>query len=583
MGRFFGRLLAVLVGLTLFTVFFLTITILIIASGAEKPELKDNSILKLELDKPIYEMAYENPLDFMPLGSNKAEGYGLVDIRHALIKAAADSKIKAVLLKIGIAQTDYAQLQELRTDIENFKKSGKKVYAYSEYFTEGAYYLASVADKVYMPNVGYIEFNGLNYTVMYFKGTLDKLEIKPEIFKAGVYKSAVEPFLLDKMSDPNREQTTAFINSLNETLLSAISKSRKIDLPELKMISDSMWVHNPTDAKKFNLIDELLYKDQVEDVLQKELKTDKVNYCSLDAYFKIIENEVTEETSEDKVAVVVASGDIVSGKGSDDEIGDKTFIENLRKARDDKHVKAIVLRINSPGGSSLASDLMWREIMVAKTKKPVIASMSGLAASGGYYMSMPCDYIYAQENTITGSIGVFGMWFNTKDFMKNKLGVTTDGVKTGGYSDLGNANRPLTARERMFIQAEVDSTYKDFVSKAAQGRKRSFSEIETVASGRVWTGKQALQIGLVDALGGLEDAVAYAAKVAKLKNYHTTYIPEKKDFIENIKNKFEEDETNEAEEHLKSELGELFPYFKYLQKVKKFEGLQARMPDLIIE
>lgn len=406
MGRFFGRLLAVLVGLTLFTVFFLTITILIIASGAEKPELKDNSILKLELDKPIYEMAYENPLDFMPLGSNKAEGYGLVDIRHALVKAAADSKIKAVLLKIGIAQTDYAQLQELRTDIENFKKSGKKVYAYSEYFTEGAYYLASVADKVYMPNVGYIEFNGLNYSVMYFKGTLDKLEIKPEIFKAGVYKSAVEPFLLDKMSDPNREQTTAFINSLNETLLSAISKSRKIDLPELKMISDSMWVHNPTDAKKFNLIDELLYKDQVEDVLQKELKTDKVNYCSLDSYFKIIENEVTEETSEDKVAVVVASGDIVSGKGSDDEIGDKTFIENLRKARDDKHVKAIVLRINSPGGSSLASDLMWREIMVAKTKKPVIASMSGLAASGGYYMSMPCDYIYAQENTITGSIGV---------------------------------------------------------------------------------------------------------------------------------------------------------------------------------
>lgn len=582
MAKFFGRLLAVLVGLFIFS--FLALFVIIgitAAAGSAKESIKDNTILKLELNKPIYEKSYDNPFGFLPIGSDKAEGIGLVEIRQSLEKAAIDSKIKAVVLQIGIAHTDYAILQELRGDIENFKKSGKKVYAYSEYYSEGAYYLASVADKVFMPSIGYIEFNGLNYSVMFYKGTLDKLEIKPEIFKAGNYKSAVEPFFLDKMSEPNKEQSLSFINSLNETLIEAISKSRKIEYTDLKLISDSMLVHNPIDAKKYNLVDELIYKDEFEEKLKKELKVDKLNYASLDSYIESTPEETKKEG--DQVAVIVASGEIVMGKGNDDEIGEKTVIEHIRKARDDKNVKAVVLRINSPGGSSLASDLIWREIVITKAKKPVVASMSGLAASGGYYMSMPCDYIFAQENTITGSIGVFGMWFNVKNFFNNKLGITTDGVKTGGYSDLGNITKVLTEKERKMIQAEVDSTYKDFVSKAAQGRKKNYDDIANVASGRVWTGKQAVQNGLVDKIGGLTDAVNYAAKLAKLKQFSVSYIPDKEGFMEKFLSKLDKDENTDMEEKMKKELGELYPYFVYLQKIKKREGIQARMLDMKID
>jgi protease IV len=584
MGRFLGRVLAVIVGLVIFSFisFFIVVGILAALGSGKKPvNIDDVTILKLDLNKPIYEKSYSNPFEGLPIGSKMADGYGLVELREALQNAASNPKIKAIYLKMGLAQTSYASLQELRGDLENFKKSDKKIYAFSEYYTEGAYYLSSVADKIYMPGPGYIEFNGLAYNVTFFKGTLDKLEIKPEIFKAGNYKSAVEPFFLDKMSEPNKEQSTSFINAMYDVILLGVSKSRKIDFDKLKNISDSMLVHNPTDAKRLGLIDDCLYKDQVEDAIKKDLNMKKLNVLAIDKYMDSFDEKDTK--SGDKVAVIIASGEIVMGKGKDDEIGATTVIENIRKARDDKDVKAIVLRINSPGGSSLASDLIWREIMVAKAKMPVVASMSDLAASGGYYMSMPCDHIFAQENTITGSIGVFGMWFNVKNFFNNKLGITTDGVKTGKYSDLALPTKVLTDAERKFIQAEVDSTYRDFVSKAAAGRKRAYNDIEKVASGRVWTGKQALQIGLVDKIGGLTDAVAYAAQLAKMKDYSIDYIPENQGFVESLMGSFSSDNESDVEEKMKKELGELYPYFVYLQKIKKREGMQARMLDITIE
>lgn len=586
MGRFLGRVFAVLVGLIIFSILFIFVIIFLASNAVKSSEIsiEDNTILKLELNKPIYEKSYDNPFAKLPFVASRNDGYGLVDLRNALEEAAKNEKIKAVYLKINIAQANYSSLQELREDLVAFKKSGKKIYAFSEYFSEGAYYLASVADKLYLPNTGYLEFNGLSYNVTFFKGTLDKLEIKPEIFKAGNYKSAVEPFFLSEMSPANKEQSLSFISSMYGKILSDIASSRKIDAAVLKHISDSMLVHNALDAKKYGLVDDLLYRDQVEEVIKKDLKLSKLNVVTYDRFEKSlsINEKLAKKSDKAKIAVIIASGDIVMGRGKDDEIGATTLIEQLKKAREDEKVKAVVLRVNSPGGSSLASDLIWREVVITREKKPVVASMSDLAASGGYYVSMPCDYIFAQNNTITGSIGVFGMWFNVEKFFENKLGITSDGVKTGVFSDLGTPTRPLTEFERRVIQAEVDSTYKDFVSKAAKGRKKTYAEIDKVASGRVWTGSQALEIGLVDKLGGLTDAVAYAAKLAKLTEYDVAYVPDSEGYVDELLKSFSDEEGNEVEEKMKKELGELYPYFVYLQKIKSREGMQARMLDINI-
>lgn len=583
MGKFLGRVFAVIVGLFLFTILFIVIGLSIVGSTGESEsvDIKENTVLKLDLNRPIYEKSYDNPFGNLPISSGRAGGYGLVNIRTVLESAAKNEKIKAIYLKINIAHTDYASLQELRGDLLAFKKSGKKIYAYSEYFSEGAYYLASVSDRLYLPNTGYLEFNGLSYNVTFFKGTLDKLDIKAEIFKAGNYKSAVEPFFLEEMSAANKEQSLSFITSLYSKIISDVAASRKIEEGKLKHISDSMLVHNAYDAKKYGLVDDLLYRDQVEEVIKKDLKIEKLNVVGFDKYEKSLTE--ADKIKGSKVAVIIASGEIVMGRGKDDEIGANAVIDQLKKAREDADVKSIVLRINSPGGSSLASDLIWREIVITKQKKPVVASMSDLAASGGYYMAMPCNYIFAQANTITGSIGVFGMWFNVKKFFNNKLGITTDGVKTGVFSDLGSPSRELTDFERKVIQAEVDSTYKDFVAKAASGRKKTSAEIEKVASGRVWTGSQALEIGLVDKLGGLSDAIKYAAQLANIKEYSVAYIPDSEGFVKDLIKSFSDEGENEVEEKLKKDLGELYPYFVYLQKIKSREGMQARMLDITIK
>ncbi len=583
MGKFLGRVFAVLVGLFLFTILFIVIGLSIVGSSGETEsiEIKENTVLKLDLNRPIYEKSYDNPFGNLPISSSRANGYGLVNIRTVLENAAKNEKIKAIYLKINIAHTDYGSLQELRGDLLAFKKSGKKIYAFSEYFSEGAYYLASVADKLYLPNTGYLEFNGLSYNVTFFKGTLDKLDIKAEIFKAGNYKSAVEPFFLEEMSAANKEQSLSFITSLYSKIISDIAISRKVDEAKLKHISDSMLVHNAYDAKRYGLVDDLLYRDQVEEVIKNDLKVERLNVVGFDKYEKSLPEE--DKIKGSKVAVIIASGEIVMGRGKDDEIGANKVVEQLKKAREDADVKSIVLRINSPGGSSLASDLIWREIVITKQKKPVVASMSDLAASGGYYMAMPCNYIFAQSNTITGSIGVFGMWFNVKKFFNNKLGITTDGVKTGVFSDLGSPSRELTDFERKVIQAEVDSTYKDFVTKAAVGRKKTIEEIEKVASGRVWTGSQAMEKGLIDKLGGLSDAIKYAAQLANIKEYSVAYIPDSDGFIKDLIKSFSDEGENEVEEKMKKDLGELYPYFVYLQKIKSREGMQARMLDITIK
>jgi protease-4 len=584
MWQFIKYLLATLIALTIFVVGAILLTIGIF-SVSESKMIEANSVLKLNFDKPITEVSHSNPLEdlHLPMGDDK-ESIGLVEIKKAIAAAKTDPKIKGIYLNLSKVKAGFASLQEIRTALVDFKKSGKFIFAYGESFSEGAYYLASSAHKIYLAPEGLLEFNGIGTQLLYFKNLFEKLEIKPEVFKVGDYKSAVEPFLLDKMSDHNRNQLDTLLNGVYATMLADISASRQISVARLRLISDSMYVHNANDAVRFKLITNLGYYDQVESELKKKLgihlTTAKIKLVELGAYVKSLPD--ASQNEDKKIAVIVATGEIHQGNSVLDEIGAADVCEQLRKARNNPKVKAIVLRINSPGGSALASDLMWREIVITRRVKPVIASMSDMAASGGYYMAMACNKIVAQPTTITGSIGVFGLIFNIKNTLGNKLGITVDGYQTGKFSDVGSAIREMTDYERKIIQSEVEFTYEEFLRKAAEGRKVNMEVIRKVAGGRIWTGKQAKAIGLVDVLGGLQQAIDIAASSAKLgADYSVTYIPEHKNWLEAL---FDDQSKDSQSKMIASELGELYPYFKTLQKINTMKGVQARVPfELIIE
>jgi protease-4 len=548
-------------------------------SSSEKPDIKENSVLILNLSKPLAERGTESPFDDLnlPIGGGTSKA-GLLEIVQSIKNAKKDKHIKGIYINTQAVSAGYAALKEIRDALLDFKKSNKFIYAYGEYYSEGAYYIASVADKIYLNPNGIIEFNGLYSEVPFIKGVLEKLEVRPEIFRVGEFKSAIEPLILDKMSEANRLQVTSYLNAIYDVYLEDIAASRKIDKSQLRQISDSMLVRKPEDAVQYQLATHLGYEDEILEVLRKELKVDKkekIKFVSPATYYKSIE----EKYSANKIAVLFAEGDINSGKSSDESIGSETIVSELRKLRKDDKVKAIVLRINSPGGSALASDVMWREIMLTKKEKPVIASMSDVAASGGYYMAMACDTIVAQSNTITGSIGIFGVLFNAENLLKNKIGVTTDRVTTGKFSDLGNPTRPITDQERRIIQDNVERGYETFTTKAAQGRRMSVENLKKIASGRVWAGSQAKENGLVDVIGGLDVAIDIAAKKAKLKEFQPKYYPVQQDFFTKLIDK------NSENTLIRQQLGEdAYEYYKALQKIKNMQGVQARLPfDIVIK
>ena len=556
----------------------LVIIILLFSSGNEE-RIKDGAVLKIKLDKEIVERESENFFSgggFIPKGSS----IGLIDLLEAIALAKNNDKIKGVYLELTTVQAGFASLEEIRNALIDFKQSGKFIVAYGESYSEGAYYLASVADKIYLPSSGSLEFNGLESEVMFFKGALEKLNVKVEVFKVGSFKSAVEPFILDKMSDSSRVQVKTFLNSIYDTYLTNVAASRKIDKELLQKISDSMLVHNAKDALKFQLITDLAYYNEVEAFILSKTKEDKIKFVG---YSTILEDKLgIENNAENKVAVIIANGEIRSGKGNDEVIGSESLAAQIRKAREDNNVKAIVLRINSPGGSALASDVIWNEVVLTKKVKPIIASMSDVAASGGYYIAMACDTIVAQPTTITGSIGVFGLVLNIETFLKEKLGVTTDREKTGKFSDVGTATRTLTAYERTIIQQEVNDIYEDFTSKAANGRNMQQDELKRYAEGRVWSGVDALKIKLVDKLGGLNDAVVIAANKAGLKKYDTAYWPEQKNlFWKELISGMGEGDTD-AESLIKAEFGFMYPYVKSVKELEQMNGIQTRMPFKLI-
>ncbi|MDZ4845063.1 MAG: signal peptide peptidase SppA [Chitinophagales bacterium] len=575
---FFASFLGTMFGLFMVFFFgFLIIAAIAAVSGSKgKKEVKPNSVLHISLDYDITERTNKNPFDPMNFSFEGQSNPGLFDIVKSIQYAKTDDKIKGIYLDVSMVPSGFATVDAVRNALVDFKTSGKFIVSYGEMISQKGYYLASVADEVYMNPVGYMDLTGFRTELMFFKGALEKLEVEPQIIYCGKYKSATEPFRLDKMSDENREQISYIINDIYARFIKNISESRKLTEAEVDSIADNMLVRDAEDAVKYKLVDGLLFYDQVIAKLKEKTGTeekDKLPHVSLDKY---IDEEAEEKKhGKDRIAVLFAEGSIVDGKGEEDNIGSERFAKAIREIREDEKVKALVFRINSGGGSALASDVILREIELTKAKMPIIVSMGDVAASGGYYIACKADTIVAEPNTITGSIGVFGMLLNMQNFFNNKLGITFDGVKTGKYSDIGTISRPLTAEERMIIQAGVDSIYLDFKEHVAKGRGVTVEFVDSIGQGRVWTGVQAKERGLVDVLGNLDDAVKIAAEKAGLTDYSLKSYPKQKDPFEMLLENF----GAEAETFvLKRKLGEQYPVWKKLEEMKTLNGVQARMP-----
>jgi len=573
---------SIIAGVIIILIIFLFIGGLIAGASSDKSvDVTPNSVLELKFNYPIAERSPNNPLSALSfLGVESEKVMGLNDILASIKKAKTDSNIKGIFLNESFMTSGEATTEEIRNALIDFKKSGKFIVAYSEIYTQGFYYLASVADKVYINPKGIFDFKGFNSKITFLKGALDKLGIEAQIIKVGTYKSAVEPYFLTKMSDANRIQVTSYLGSLYDHFLSGISQSRKISKDSLKDIANELKIRLPEDALKFKLVDGLKYKDEIIDELKNRTGIDTksdLKTIELGDYSSATEpTDDGKEKTKNKIAIVYASGDIVGGEGDDNTIGSERISKALRKARLDDHVKAVVFRINSPGGSSLASDVMWREVMLTKKVKPIIVSMGDLAASGGYYIACAADSIIAQPNTITGSIGIFAVLPNMQKLFNDKLGITFDGVKTGKYADLGDLTRPLSPEEKAILQGQVNQGYSYFTKAVADGRHKTQDYINSIGQGRVWTGEQAVKIGLVDRLGNISDAIASAAKKANIKNYNLVAYPEQKSFL----NKFGLGVNAEIKAHfIKSELGDNYKYYEQIKEVTTLMRTpQARMP-----
>ncbi len=571
---FFSSCLGAFTALVFFTILGI---FLIVGIGAEElVEVKANSVLSLQLNYPISEQELEDPIaDLFPEAADKS--MGLLQIKEAIAHASTDENIKGIYLNSGFIGAGIASIDEIRNSLDDFRKSGKWVFAYSDYFSEGGYYLASVCDSIFLNPEGQVELNGLATEVTFYKKLFDKLEIRPQVFRVGEFKSAVEPYLRDNLSEENRLQLNSLLNSIYNNMLSQVSAGRKIDPEKIKEIANKMLARNAKQAKEYSLVDDLFYEDQVMTYIKKRLGIEENEKINLIKYQDYKDSYSDYTSSKNEIAVIVADGAIVPGRSDQGLVGAKTMVEALQKARKSKKVKAVVLRINSPGGSAVASDAMWREIMLTAKEKTVIASMSDYAASGGYYLAMACDTIVAKPTTVTGSIGVFLVIPDLSQFLGNKLGITSEEVKTGEIGELFTITRALNETEKGILQKQTDEVYETFTAKAAQGRKMKIEDLKKIASGRVWTGEQGKENGLVDVLGGLDDAIDLAAKSAGVgKDYNLRYYPKPKSVFEKYFGSQEEEIT---EKKMRESLGiENVLLFQQWKKVQQLQGVQARMP-----
>ncbi|HIF14895.1 MAG TPA: signal peptide peptidase SppA, partial [Bacteroidetes bacterium] len=506
----------------------------------------------------------------------------LNDFLKAIDHAKKDKNIKGVLMDMNNVKGSWASLEEVRNKLIELKSEGKFIIAYADMYFNSSYYLASVANEVYLTNNGELVFNGLSRKLTFFKNALDKLGVEVQTFKVGKFKSAVEPFLLDKMSEANREQNLSFLNSFYDKMLKGISEERELDIYLLDSLADNLIIRNAEDAFQYKMVDSLLYKDQIIEIIKDKLGLDSnedINTVDINTYNKSIKENVPDIDNK-KIAVVFASGDIVDGKGDKESIGGARLSKTIRKLRKNKDIKAMVLRVNSPGGSALASEIIWREIQKTKEIMPVIVSMGNLAASGGYYISCLADTIVAQPNTITGSIGVFGLIPNMQELFEGKLGFSFDLVKTGKYGDLGSMTRKVTDSESSIIQKSVNDIYDLFLTRVSEGRKMDKDMVHEIAQGRVWTGIQAKEIGLVDVIGGLEKAIEIAAAKIDLEEYSITEYPQRKEkpwtfVLDALENK------TATKSILKENMGKYYYQYKSISDMSRTNTIQARVPYFI--
>ena len=533
---FLAGLLAFLAGSVVTFLFWLIVLIGVVASmgGKETVVVSSESILKIDLAETLTDAPTTDPMGGIDLLSmNRTAQLSLFDALQAIDAAAVDDRIKGIYLRLdgGAGVESLAVLEELRAALAAFKESGKFIVAYNETYSQGEYYLASVADKIYLQQQGGMDWTGLASELMFYKGLLDKLGVKAEVFRPTVckYKSAVEPYILDKMSPANREQMQELIDSMWKTLSTAVAEARGIDYAQLQRLTDGLQVVLPQEALERGFVDGLLYEDRMDDIFAElgvEMnKHDAYNFVTLKQYTSQLSADL-KHLSAPQVAIVYADGQIVDGSGSGKTIYGQTLARTLADVRKDEDIAAVVLRVNSPGGSALASDIIWREMELLRAEKPVIVSMGGYAASGGYYISCPADVIVADRMTLTGSIGVFGLMFNAHDALVNKLGITVDGVKSNASAGMSIAT-PLTPTQRAAMMRGVDRVYETFTSNVANGRNLSIDHVLEIAGGRVWSGEDAKRIGLIDEYGGLKLAIAVAADKAELgDDYRVTEVVE---------------------------------------------------------
>ncbi len=549
-----------------------------IASFGSKPvTVENNSVLLMELNTPISERAPEGTIpnfDYMTMQPRETAGLNkiLASIKHA----KTDDKIKGIYLKLTSIPAGIATVEEIRNALADFKESGKFVIAYSDSYTQKSYYLATVADKVYLNPLGDLPFTGMSSRIMFYKKALEKLDIEAQIIRHGKFKSAVEPFMLEAMSKENREQTSTYVGSIWGKLLSVIAKSRNLTEDQLNTWIDALEIYDAKSASDKGLVDGLKYQDEILDELTEKAgaeSAEKLATITISKYERSSDKEI-KKPADKKIAIIYAEGDIMTGEGNSDVMSE-TVSKAIRTARRDSSIKAIVFRINSGGGSALASDIISREIQLASDVKPVIASFGDVAASGGYYIATQADVIVADPTTITGSIGVFGVIPNFKGLLNNKLGISQDVVRTNKYSDFPNPVRPLSADETALLQKSVESVYDTFITLVAKGRNMSKEAVDEIGQGRVWSATDAKRLGLVDEFGGVTDAVRIAAEKAGLAEYEITELPKQTSTFEALLESLSEEVRDRS---IRKELGDTYKYYKQLKDVTGMQGIQARMP-----
>jgi len=586
MKQFFKFMFASMVGTLLLVIIVTLVSVGIVAAviataSSDETVIEKNSLLVMKLNKEIADRGTKSKMVMGFSGPEKSTG--LNDILDNLKKAKADKNIAGIYMDLSDIPFGIASLEEIREGLIDFKTSGKFIWSYSEGYSQKAYYLATVSDKIYLNPQGMIDFKGLASQQVFLKGMLEKLDIKMQIIRHGKFKAATEPLFLDKMSPENRKQITELIGDIWTTMVGGISETRKIKPDDLNRMADSLKIQTAEDAFRYKLVDQLVYKDELLSLIRKNINIDenkKIPFVTLENYTSVADSR-KPYTGANKIAIVYASGSIAGGEGDDQSIGSERISRAIRKAREDEKVKAIVFRINSGGGSALASDVIWREIELAKKVKPVVASFGDVAASGGYYIACAASKIVADPNTITGSIGVFGVVPNMEGLFNKKLGVTFDWAMTNKNGDYIPVMKPLTPFQTKLIQRDVDHIYDVFTSKVANGRNLKQSQVDSIGQGRVWSGVDAKTIGLIDEFGGLTKAVELASALSKTKEYRIQSLPEQKEWFEDL---IDQITGNDPSAKIKEVLGADYHLYQYYKEIREMKGIQARMlNDIVIE